>query len=268
MTLPGVLAAGVALARALRAGERTRRACHRRCGSSSWRRSAPPALYLVRGLVVPELRAAGALRARPRARCCCRWPRPRCRPRDARAGFAPQPPPPRSRSRSSSGWSRRSGAIAIWAGAESMGAVTRLDGEDRELARYLRAHRRPARAGDDRAARVRRDRHRPRGRRSLDGVDHADRDARAARDGRGEHAGDGRALPRRLRPRGRKAGRAACPTGRGQTAASPIRPLARRQIGDCKALPSVANSLAHVGCARSETSKKVHFTVAQKRRAK
>jgi len=32
-------------------------------------------------------------------------------------------------------------AFGIWAGAESMGAVTRLDGEDRALARYLRAHR-------------------------------------------------------------------------------------------------------------------------------
>ena len=35
------------------------------------------------------------------------------------------------------------GRDRIWAGAESMGAVTRLDGEDRELARWLRAHRRP-----------------------------------------------------------------------------------------------------------------------------
>jgi hypothetical protein len=35
------------------------------------------------------------------------------------------------------------GRERIWAGAESMGAVTRLDGEDRELARWLRAHRRP-----------------------------------------------------------------------------------------------------------------------------
>ena len=31
----------------------------------------------------------------------------------------------------------------IWAGAESFGLLTRLDGEDRQLARYLRAHRRP-----------------------------------------------------------------------------------------------------------------------------
>jgi hypothetical protein len=35
------------------------------------------------------------------------------------------------------------GRERIWAGAESMGAVTRLDGEDRALARWLRAHRRP-----------------------------------------------------------------------------------------------------------------------------
>ena len=34
------------------------------------------------------------------------------------------------------------GRDRIWAGAESMGAVTRLDGEDRELARCLRAQRR------------------------------------------------------------------------------------------------------------------------------
>jgi 4-amino-4-deoxy-L-arabinose transferase-like glycosyltransferase len=31
----------------------------------------------------------------------------------------------------------------IWAGAESFGPLTRLDDEDRQLARYLRAHRRP-----------------------------------------------------------------------------------------------------------------------------
>ena len=35
------------------------------------------------------------------------------------------------------------GRDRIWAGAESMGAVTRLDREDRELARHLRAQRRP-----------------------------------------------------------------------------------------------------------------------------
>ena len=35
------------------------------------------------------------------------------------------------------------GRERIWAGAESMGAVTRLDDEDRRLARHLRAHRRP-----------------------------------------------------------------------------------------------------------------------------
>jgi hypothetical protein len=35
------------------------------------------------------------------------------------------------------------GRERIWAGAESMGALTRLDGEDRALARYLREHRPP-----------------------------------------------------------------------------------------------------------------------------
>ena len=35
------------------------------------------------------------------------------------------------------------GRDRIWAGAESMGALTRLDAEDRELAAYLRARRRP-----------------------------------------------------------------------------------------------------------------------------
>jgi hypothetical protein len=34
------------------------------------------------------------------------------------------------------------GRDRIWAGAESMGALTRLDGEDRALAAHLRAHRR------------------------------------------------------------------------------------------------------------------------------
>jgi 4-amino-4-deoxy-L-arabinose transferase-like glycosyltransferase len=36
-----------------------------------------------------------------------------------------------------------SGPGRIWAGAESMGPLTRLDGEDRQLADYLRAHRAP-----------------------------------------------------------------------------------------------------------------------------
>jgi 4-amino-4-deoxy-L-arabinose transferase-like glycosyltransferase len=35
------------------------------------------------------------------------------------------------------------GHARIWAGAESVGALTRLDGEDRALAAYLRAHRAP-----------------------------------------------------------------------------------------------------------------------------
>jgi len=35
------------------------------------------------------------------------------------------------------------GRARIWAGAESLSALTRLDGEDRALAAYLRAHRRP-----------------------------------------------------------------------------------------------------------------------------
>jgi hypothetical protein len=37
-----------------------------------------------------------------------------------------------------------SGPRRVWVGAESLGALTRLDGEDRQLADYLRAHRRPA----------------------------------------------------------------------------------------------------------------------------
>ena len=75
------------------------------------------------------------------ARCCCRWPRSRCR-RRARASFA------LAAAAAAVAFSvvvwlvATVGRDRIWAGAESMGAVTRLDGEDRALARWLRAHRR------------------------------------------------------------------------------------------------------------------------------
>ena len=49
----------------------------------------------------------------------------------------------RSPSPSRSGWSPRWGARASGRGAESMGALTRLDAEDRALAAHLRAHRPP-----------------------------------------------------------------------------------------------------------------------------
>ena len=91
------------------------------------------------------------------------------------------------------------GRERIWAGAESMGAVTRLDREDRELARHLRAQRRPhepvmiepvafAEIGIAHAAGV-----------PWTESITLDRDAGAARHRRGEHARDRRALRRRLR---------------------------------------------------------------------
>ena len=57
------------------------------------------------------------------------------------------------------------GRERIWAGAESMGALTRLDGEDRALAAHLRAVRKPGERVMIEPFVLRRHRHRARGRR-------------------------------------------------------------------------------------------------------
>ena len=208
-----------------------RRACHRRCGSSSWRRSGRRRFTWRAGCCSRASSRWRASRSSP-GRCCCRWPRPRCRPRRrARAGFVV------ATAAAAVAFSivvwlvAAVGRDRIWAGAESMGAVTRLDGEDRELARWLRAHRRP---------------HEPVMIEPLAfadiGIAHAagvpwteaitlivTREPRATV--ADSLRGDGRALPRRLRPRGRN--RLAAPPARlgpvREGRANTIRPLACRQ---------------------------------------
>ena len=136
MTLPATVLAAAAIAR----GWRSKLSAPARIVVIA--ALGPPALYLARGLAAAELRAARALRARAGDVAAAAgggaWSRPRA---GARSGSRRRRRP--SRFRSPSGWSRPSGAIAIWAGAESMGAVTRLDGEDRALAAALRARRAP-----------------------------------------------------------------------------------------------------------------------------
>ena len=110
--------------------------------SSSSRRSAPPALYLARGLLLQSFEPLARFALVPGALLL---------------PLAAAAVPPRARAAASA--SRPAAAAVafsivvwlvatvgrerIWAGAESMGALTRLDGEDRALARWLRAHRRP-----------------------------------------------------------------------------------------------------------------------------
>jgi hypothetical protein len=101
----------------------------------------PPALYLARGLLLlsfePLARFALIPGARLLALAATAVPasvarRVRVAPAAAAVAF------------SIAVWLvATAGRDRIWAGAESMGTVTRLDGEDRELARWLRAHRRP-----------------------------------------------------------------------------------------------------------------------------
>ena len=192
----------------------------------------PPALYLARGLLLQSFEPLARFALVPGA-LLLPLAATAVPPARARAGFASRPPRPAVAFSIAVWLVATVGRDRIWAGAESMGALTRLDGEDRALARWLRAHRRP---------------HEPVMIEPLAfadiGIAHAagvpwtesitlivTREPRADR--RGQHARDRRALPRRLRSPGRTAGRAACPTGpaptkrhaRGRT----IRPLAGRQ---------------------------------------
>jgi 4-amino-4-deoxy-L-arabinose transferase-like glycosyltransferase len=147
MTLPGALAAGLALARACR-----RQAGRAEAGLTAARLSpamrivvvaalGPPALYLARGLLFQSFEPLARFAVVPGVLLLP-------------LAAAAVPPV----------FARRflvataSAAVAfsivvwlvaavgrerIWAGAESMGALTRLDGEDRALAAWLRANRRP-----------------------------------------------------------------------------------------------------------------------------
>jgi hypothetical protein len=144
MTLPGALAAAVALGRARRA--KAGRA-HARLSPAMWivvvAALGPPALYLARGLLLQSFEPLARFALVPGALLL---------PLAATA-VAPTPTSAR-RFLVATGAAAAAFSIVIWmiaavgrdriwAGAESMGALTRLDGEDRELARWLRAHRRP-----------------------------------------------------------------------------------------------------------------------------
>ena len=126
MTQPGLLLAGRALARVAVALASGPVRGPRRAGAA--RRSIWRAGFC--------LRASSRWPGLPssRATCCCRWPWARCRS-GARGPFASPPSgcprPSRSRSRRASWAHTVDGDARIWAGAESMGALTRLDAEDR-----------------------------------------------------------------------------------------------------------------------------------------
>ena len=137
MTLPAALAAGAALARGR--GTPVLRAPAMRVVLVA--ALGPPALYLARGLTLQTFE--------PLARFAL-VPGTLLLPLAASAV-----PPVRAHAfRAATAIAAVAFSIAIalvatvgrdrsWAGAESMGALTRLDREDRDLARWLRAHRRP-----------------------------------------------------------------------------------------------------------------------------
>ena len=138
MTLPGALWAALALARGWRPS--SARALDANMRIIAVAALAPPALYLARGLLLqsfePLARFAlvpGALLL-PLAAAAV----PLARGLQFRIATAAA-----AVAFSLAVWLVATvGRDRIWAGAESMGALTRLDGEDRELARWLRAHRR------------------------------------------------------------------------------------------------------------------------------
>ena len=191
----------------------------------------PPALYLARGLLLQSFEPLARFALVP-GTLLLPLAAAAVPPARERARFASRPPPPRSRSRSPSGWSRRSAAIAS--------GPAPIDGRG-DAAGWRRP--RAGRAGCARTAAP----HAPVMIEPLAfadiGIAHAagvpwtesitlivTREPRATR--RGQPAGDGRALPRRLRPRGRN--RLAAPPARlarssRSARGTPIRPLARRQ---------------------------------------
>jgi len=142
MTLPAAVAAALVLARG-RVFDRRRAELLRAPAMRVVVAAAlgPPALYLARGLLLqrfePLARFAlvpGALLL-PLAAAAI----PATRVRAFRAATAIT-----AVAFSIGIWlAATAGRQRIWAGAESMGALTRLDGEDRDVARYLRDHRRP-----------------------------------------------------------------------------------------------------------------------------
>jgi 4-amino-4-deoxy-L-arabinose transferase-like glycosyltransferase len=137
MTLPGAIAAGLALARARRAGAAWSPAMRIVVVAAL----GPPALYLARGLLLQSFEPLARFALVPGALLlplaatvvpAARVPRFRVAAAAAAVAFS-----------LAIGLVATAGRDRIWAGAESMGAVTRLDREDRALARHLRAERRP-----------------------------------------------------------------------------------------------------------------------------
>ena len=137
MTLPGALAAGVALVRARRSDFQLAPVMRVVVAAAL----GPPVLYLARGLALSSFEPLARFALIPGTLLL---PLAATVVTPARAG--------RFRAATASAavafsiivWLVATvGRDRIWAGAESMGAVTRLDGEDRALARHLRAHRRP-----------------------------------------------------------------------------------------------------------------------------
>jgi hypothetical protein len=147
MTLPGAVAAGIALVRARRPRADRPEARGTRTPLSPAMRIVvvaalgPPALYLARGLLLQSFEPLARFAIVPGALLL---------------PLAATVVPPAFARRFLVATAASAVAFSIvvwlvaavgrdriWAGAESMGALTRLDGEDRALARWLRAHRRP-----------------------------------------------------------------------------------------------------------------------------
>jgi hypothetical protein len=136
MTLPAAVLAGAALRRGLRPLTRPMRLVVVAA-------LGPPALYLLRGLLFQSFEPLARFALVPGALLL------------PLAVSALPPPPARARAFQVGGLASAAlfsvavwlvatvGRERIWAGAESMGALTRLDGEDRALAGYLRAQRPP-----------------------------------------------------------------------------------------------------------------------------
>jgi hypothetical protein len=137
MTLPAAFAAARALARGRRS-ELLRQPAMRVAVVAAL---GPPALYLARGLAFQTFEPLARFALVPGALLL---------PLAAAAVPAARAPAFRAATAitavafSIAVWVvATAGRDRIWAGAESMGALTRLDREDRDVARYLRAHRRP-----------------------------------------------------------------------------------------------------------------------------
>ena len=137
MTLPGAVAAAVALARARRSDSRLTPAMRVVVIAAL----GPPALYLVRGLALSGFEPLARFALIPGTLLL---PLAATLVTPARAATFRAAAAAATVAFSIGVWLVATvGRDRIWAGAESMGAVTRLDREDRDLARYLHDHRRP-----------------------------------------------------------------------------------------------------------------------------